>query len=162
MNHYGVPYPKQPTNGAKLCERCKVLEFDDRDLGGFEMISSNGERYLNFRESGLLNSERSLSLKYALEDQTPHLPQLKASAEAGCEFCRLLRQSIQRQFSDHNGDVFVRLKFEWAQMPGFRPTTQMLVADLDLTTSPEGKLSQRDRPSLSFVSTFSITNTKLG
>lgn len=70
------------TQVARLCERCQVLSFDDSDP--------------RFNITGEVDVRPYLvvDLDYLLHDSLPNLPILHESAKAGCDFCRLLRDSI--------------------------------------------------------------------
>ncbi len=75
---------------ATLCHNCQVLSFDDSDPQ-FELLEAEtpppGRGIPN-------NPPCNLPLDYSVWDSLPHLPILKESAQAGCDFCRLLRDTI--------------------------------------------------------------------
>lgn len=79
---------KMPSN---LCEKCKFLYFSAESLGrfGFTEEARNGDLHLQFPAG-----QQSIPIHYDCRDDLPDLPQLKKSAEAGCRFCALLRESL--------------------------------------------------------------------
>ena len=82
---------------SPLCERCKVLEFDDSAFGWKEGTEDDGF-YWNYPH----NNGR-LDLDYCLEDSLPDLPVLRTSSRQGCNFCGLLLTALTEQdFLDWN------------------------------------------------------------
>ncbi|KAL1852407.1 hypothetical protein VTK73DRAFT_9229 [Phialemonium thermophilum] len=79
----------EPT--TRLCDRCQTLDFNDEELGGFVDCDSSGYPALAFDRD---HRERVFPTRWRCKDQFPGLPELKAAAEAGCEFCALLRDAI--------------------------------------------------------------------
>lgn len=67
---------------AQLCKTCRQLENFDKILDP---------------QIGRLDGEL-----WTLDDQWPDLPLLEASAKAGCDFCRLLRESLLSAPEDHS------------------------------------------------------------
>lgn len=74
-----------------LCERCKVLEFDDSTFGWKEGTEDDGF-YLDHP-----TWDTSFDLDYCLEDTLPDLPVLRTSARRGCNFCSLLLTVLTEQ-----------------------------------------------------------------
>lgn len=77
---------------STLCDKCSVLRFNDKELGGHKTQSHDGEEVLSFmNENDRRERYRELWLDYIHEDSFPDLPCLRAAAEAGCAFCAMLR-----------------------------------------------------------------------
>ncbi|KDQ28962.1 hypothetical protein PLEOSDRAFT_1102999 [Pleurotus ostreatus PC15] len=72
-----------------LCERCRILQLDDRAQGG----KITAESYVTFGEPGW-GSRNKLLFDYNFEDEYPLLPGLSDSANRGCAFCGLLKEGI--------------------------------------------------------------------
>lgn len=101
------------TEAAKLCKYCQVLSFNDSD-----------PRF-KYTEVGTQYSDTSVSLDYEINDSLPDLPFLLESAQGGCDFCRLLRDTILSQDSAADGklrqflaekqqcDVLLSLEYRW-------------------------------------------------
>lgn len=66
---------------ANLCEDCEVISFDDSDY-----------QFSTLRAKP--NVQGRASLDYHVEDVLPDLPALQRRANAGCDFCRILRNII--------------------------------------------------------------------
>jgi len=73
-----------------------VLGFDDQKAGGFVGIAETGKRYLRIPKSERVRNweEWALPLDFELRDHLPGLPVLEKSAQGGCEFCALLRDTM--------------------------------------------------------------------
>jgi len=87
-----------------LCEKCKIIELDDR-LPGLEEITLDDERRV-------LHSDQDIELDFDCWDTFPELPDLKASAESGCDFCGLLRSTLQDELAQtyaENDEMDTRL-----------------------------------------------------
>ena len=85
-NHHLSGRPQK----SKLCDRCKVVEIDDKALGGCIKTSETGEEHVSFDvKGGLLDT-----LHYELNDTFPNLPLLSASASSGCALCSVIREKI--------------------------------------------------------------------
>jgi len=81
-------------NESPLCDKCSVLRFNDKDLGGHKAQSNDGQDILSFPGGdGSQEWSRQLWLDYTHHDSLPDLPRLKASAETGCAFCAILRST---------------------------------------------------------------------
>ncbi|KAI1418447.1 HET-domain-containing protein [Hypoxylon sp. FL1857] len=79
---------------SNVCDRCQVLQFDDSVLaGGF--CEESGTYYFQLKDPGNIHP----ILAYDLRDVLPELPILSDSAQKGCDFCRILRISILKDFS---------------------------------------------------------------
>jgi len=63
-----------PPTAAHLCERCRVIEIDDKAMGGTIHILEAGDEFLKF---GL--SFGAKRLDFELMDLLPNLPELKKS-----------------------------------------------------------------------------------
>ena len=74
-----------------LCERCKVLEFNDSEFGWKEGTEDDGF-YLDY-----LTLSHSFDLEYRLEDSLPDMPVLRTSSRRGCDFCSLLLTVLNEQ-----------------------------------------------------------------
>lgn len=99
----------EPTDG--LCDSCSVLRLPDKRFGGFEGV--NG--VLAFP-----NEDEGLDLEYNRHDTLPFLPELKASAEAGCPFCGALRAATLSLGLDSYMEIVFRLFYSWKD-PKFEP-----------------------------------------
>ncbi|KAK4451227.1 heterokaryon incompatibility protein-domain-containing protein [Podospora aff. communis PSN243] len=87
---------------AQLCERCRLLEFDDKNECGEVAASRNGEEHLVMPKRWYFQADgpgfwvvRIPGDDYA--DTLPSLPGLEASARNGCGFCAFLRETILTQ-----------------------------------------------------------------
>lgn len=126
-----VPLPT--LSESTLCEKCSVLSFDDKALGGYVKKDKSGREYLSFDKvpDGRNNlrpnwrrfqkdrdvdsykwSEWNLNLKYEHTDHLPDLPLLKASAESGCMFCAALRDATLALNSGNTGTIDYRLVYK--------------------------------------------------
>ncbi|KAL4260780.1 Heterokaryon incompatibility domain-containing protein [Pleurotus pulmonarius] len=81
---------RQSVHTPPLCERCQILQLDDRAQGG--EISADSS-YVTFGEPGW-QSRKKLLFDYNFEDEYPLLPGLSDSANRGCAFCALLKEAI--------------------------------------------------------------------
>lgn len=81
------------TDASALCEPCRVLELGDLKL--VRTRNRQGDWELE-REDVNLDE-----LDYIREDKVPALPDLAASAGAGCGFCGLLRNAMIKHFQQH-------------------------------------------------------------
>lgn len=76
-------------SSSSLCEKCKVLNFNDSAFGHQADITADGDGdYLEF------DFQDGFFLDYELEDFTPDMPCLSWSARQGCDFCSLLVTAI--------------------------------------------------------------------
>ncbi|KAI1411243.1 HET-domain-containing protein [Hypoxylon sp. FL1857] len=97
---------------ANLCEQCRVLEFDDSDWPGAYQAGSAGEGY--YLEISKENDDpHRLNLDYFLLDSLPELPWLSDTADSGCDFCAILKKSIQKYARDCFAEVLVSLFYQW-------------------------------------------------
>ncbi|KAJ0421268.1 heterokaryon incompatibility protein-domain-containing protein [Aspergillus carlsbadensis] len=76
---------------SALCDRCKVLEFNDKELGGLVLTSPQVGRYMSFR-----GMSSPIILPFNLHDTFPDLAILAASQ---CPLCSIVRSRI-RKFRD--------------------------------------------------------------
>ncbi|KAI1346837.1 heterokaryon incompatibility protein-domain-containing protein [Xylaria sp. FL0043] len=74
--------------GVGQCANCKDARFDDAKLGGREAMLASGQMglHLTLDRSG----KSVLDYGWTLDDTLPRLPNLSATAQAGCEFCQFL------------------------------------------------------------------------
>ncbi|KKY28927.1 putative heterokaryon incompatibility [Diplodia seriata] len=70
-----------------LCNRCKSLEIDDRSL-------------CSPTDPCAPRTAVNIKVEFEYHDTFPELPDLKSSAEAGCGFCKMLRQTIINKYGD--------------------------------------------------------------
>ncbi|VUC31899.1 unnamed protein product [Clonostachys rosea] len=82
---------------ASLCERCKVVAFDDAEFEGFKRVTAKDSDYLGYdlppnQQDG--DEKFEFRLDFDLEDTFPHLPQLTQGAAGGCGFCDYLKQLL--------------------------------------------------------------------
>ena len=102
---------------AKLCKRCRLLEFNDEKEGGEIAVTANGAQYLTLPTRWYTRSENDPGFwvidvpredidsdESMFKDTLPSLPGLEASARNGCEFCALLRNTILAQANDEKVD----------------------------------------------------------
>jgi hypothetical protein len=75
-----------------LCEKCKVISFNDQLPGLKEITLDNGQIVLDCEG-------HVLELEFDRWDSFPDFPDLKSSAETGCGFCSLLRAVLQEQLA---------------------------------------------------------------
>jgi hypothetical protein len=98
---------------STLCDKCSVLRFDDRRLGGYTVQNDHGEEVLRIDHDKYDGTSRQLWLDYIHHDSLPELPYLRASAEAGCAFCAMLRSvTLERNFVDPARATF-SLFYKW-------------------------------------------------
>ena len=104
---------------ATLCGKCKVLNFNDNDIGGYEKEDFDGIKVLGLKDRGheVWRSVKWYVLKYDHQDNLPDLPRLAASAEAGCHFCKFLRIAIQKKLCQrtelNDCEVQITLLYLW-------------------------------------------------
>jgi len=108
---------------AKLCARCKILEFDERKVDGSAAVTETGSECLVMPKQWRRNPAHAIRRSgefwelpvdwfrpVIFIDSFPSLPALEASAQSGCELCRLVRDTIQP--GDDIGD---RIPVSWRQ-----------------------------------------------
>ncbi|KAI0098600.1 HET-domain-containing protein [Hypoxylon sp. NC0597] len=95
---------------AKLCERCRVLEFDDSAWPGARQAGSEGEGY--YLELAKESADR-FKLDYFLLDSLPELPWLSDAANDGCGFCAVLKKAVQKYARGCFDEVLVSLFYQW-------------------------------------------------
>jgi len=96
---------------STLCEKCSVLRINDRELAGHRTLDDDGEKVLGFR--GAAEPFRMLSLDYTYPDLLPDLPYMRASAEAGCAFCAMLRSAALEKNNAEPAQVTFILSYYW-------------------------------------------------
>ncbi|PYH96906.1 hypothetical protein BO71DRAFT_153886 [Aspergillus ellipticus CBS 707.79] len=74
-----------------LCQRCKVLQFNDREHG---RIEDDGVVFDLFDHRGHDNLDQAIYLDCHLLDKFPDLPVLAASNAFGCGMCTAMRDKI--------------------------------------------------------------------
>ncbi|KAK7212664.1 hypothetical protein V2G26_019842 [Clonostachys chloroleuca] len=82
---------------ASLCERCKVVAFDDAEFEGFKRVKTKDSDFLSYdlpekQQEG--DEKFEFRLDFDLEDTFPHLPQLTQGATDGCGFCGYLKHLL--------------------------------------------------------------------
>ncbi|KAF7675981.1 hypothetical protein GT037_005486 [Alternaria burnsii] len=97
------------TKNGTLCERCRLLSFDDLALGGQEVVNKDGIARLRFPESRIESRPRScppelsfyrlVRLDWKVEDILPDMPRLSHSSQLGCPFCQALLRSLEDAFA---------------------------------------------------------------
>ncbi|KAH7139399.1 heterokaryon incompatibility protein-domain-containing protein [Dendryphion nanum] len=105
--------------GANLCSKCSVLQFNDSNFGvqGYKGAPSEStDEYLSIRTESDSSSPKKVKLNYTHEDHLPELCGLLQSAEAGCDFCHLLRGSIQEHIVKltTNHKIQIHLFYVWS------------------------------------------------
>jgi hypothetical protein len=130
--------------GDTLCAKCSVLSLNDRVLRDF-VGEGDGihlpDRKLEHESYKRLNE--LLKLDYTHSDVFPNLPGLAASAEAGCAFCKVLREETLRNALPEPCTVTYHLRYLWN--PPCAPEgvgLYMLLADL--TAKAEKNDSESD------------------
>jgi hypothetical protein len=121
---------------SRLCQRCSCLSLDDT-ADGFELreVDEDGDEDVGgppffWRSNPVLdfyktepkdeerdNFYREIRLDYQHSDQLPDLNGLRASAEAGCAFCRALRDAVLTLSPDTPGKVTLNLRYLWSPFP---------------------------------------------
>lgn len=107
-----------------LCERCKVLEFDDSALGS--RVGTEVDGY-HWETSDYWHD----FLDYTLVDSLPALPALSHSAENGCGFCSILCQAIRG--CDFAGQkIGIQLRLHSNDLRDYRRCLESLLATIYL------------------------------
>jgi hypothetical protein len=112
--------------GATLCKRCRVLQFDDEDLGLYTSTDNKGNPVLDIPEGDSRLQDDAYGRKFArlhlefyLKDTLPDLLELQKSSTEGCEFCAILRRAIQKIFGiNSNSEIEVSLHLFWSKGAG--------------------------------------------
>ncbi|KAI9929391.1 hypothetical protein MW887_000860 [Aspergillus wentii] len=91
-----VDYQKNIRQATTLCQRCKVLEFDDKVCGGSIATSDDGTRYVSFEPPD------RIVLEYELKDTLPDLPQLSTSITSGCKMCTIVKKNLLTFWNDYH------------------------------------------------------------
>jgi hypothetical protein len=127
---------------ARLCFKCSVLEFDDCKIGVERLV-----RNKKAREDGLIYDydmakgpwEVKIDLDYFHVDVLPGLDELSRSAEAGCDFCRYLREAIRKSNprGDWEGRIHIKLAYYWrhAEAPQIGLNALVAVLQIEKTQS---------------------------
>ncbi|KAF5527216.1 hypothetical protein CGCA056_v000341 [Colletotrichum aenigma] len=77
-----------------LCNKCRVIQFNDADYDGTVNVWTNGESYFAPKDDGDIT--QCLFLDYDLKDVVPDLPVLSQSAENGCALCLLIKTEVTK------------------------------------------------------------------
>jgi hypothetical protein len=136
-------FPRKPdailesTLESRLCQRCSVLSFDDMAHDGFGIQNDDGKWLLGFRqvlrrEDEPIKFYKEIQLEFELSDQLPDLPSLRASAEAGCEFCGALRDAILTLRLDFLSKVTFDLRYLWSTLIEGLAGLKFLVVHLNI------------------------------
>jgi hypothetical protein len=101
------------TKNGTLCERCRLLSFDDLAIGGQEVVNEDGVARLCFPKSRIelrpsydfdasvdMPVYRSVRLDWEAEDILPDMPRLSHSSQLGCVFCQALLKSLKEAFAE--------------------------------------------------------------
>ncbi|KAJ4295494.1 hypothetical protein N0V90_007507 [Kalmusia sp. IMI 367209] len=110
------------------CKLCDLLQFDDGERGGFASDYTGNEvldfpdplprlkpLYATTTTDDYLRHPTS-HLRFPcgdLSDRLPGLPALQAFADRGCDFAKLLRQSILEGQIDFEGELQLEIEYEW-------------------------------------------------
>lgn len=96
-----------------LCDDCRVLEFDEKDHGGYSKENEEGEEVLWFdvdpKGVGESREVKRLRLKYRKDVTFADLEYMVGV----CEFCSLLQQEFLRWFPSHKKFKLRELWYEW-------------------------------------------------
>jgi hypothetical protein len=112
---------------SPLCEKCSVIRFNDKALGGYETTNGTGESVLAFG----IDYPETLKLDYMHHDTLPDLPCLEASAEAGCAFCSALRNATLGLALSKPGRAMFELIHIWrAKLIRYPYGLEVLLAEL--------------------------------
>jgi hypothetical protein len=111
---------------SPLCGQCSVLRFEDRRFGGAEKEDLASNPVLTF---GNEDTQKEFKLDYTFSDSLPGLPDLKASAEGGCAFCKALRDAILTLQWNDPGRVILELRYIWRENP-WDTGLRLLLVDL--------------------------------
>jgi hypothetical protein len=108
---------------SRLCQRCSVLSFDDMAHDGFASQNDDGKWLLHFRQAERGRGDpvvfyKEIQLDFELSDRLPDLPSLRASGEAGCEFCGALRDAVLTLRLNFSRKVTFNLRYLWSTMTG--------------------------------------------
>lgn len=82
---------------TSLCDKCAVIRIDDKSwgLGVEKRDDGRGAPFVLFPEStGPTGPVERIELAYEREDTYPDLPTLQQGSTNGCEFCKLLQESL--------------------------------------------------------------------
>uniref|UniRef100_A0A8H7K7G0 Uncharacterized protein n=1 Tax=Bionectria ochroleuca TaxID=29856 RepID=A0A8H7K7G0_BIOOC len=120
-----VRSPAERKMTAKLCDKCFVIQFNDKLLEPRvvkEVVQQDGElSTLSLSPE----EDHKVLLDYHVVDTLPELPLLNESANLGCDFCSLLRREIIRAGFDYHGSMEIRLAYSWG-------TAGIQILDLEL------------------------------
>lgn len=95
---------------STLCEKCSVLRINDRELFGLEAQNDDGEDTSSVSSEGEYFQGK---LNYIHYDLLPDLPYLRATAEEGCAFCAMLRNTVLEQDFVKPARVTFSLSYSW-------------------------------------------------
>lgn len=92
---------------STLCTACSILPLDEGRIQGAHETKGSEYSVLAYP---LPRENRQYWLDYEHVDDLAGLPKLKISAEAGCEFCRALRNATLRLVPSKSGKVVYTLR----------------------------------------------------
>ncbi|KAI1457873.1 HET-domain-containing protein [Annulohypoxylon moriforme] len=99
---------------ARLCDTCRVLQFDDSTLPGAYQAGSEAEGYyLEVPLDMKRTSSWNFKLDFFVLDSLPDLPRLGHTAKNPCDFCDVLRRSVQKYTKPGFDKVLVSLFYQW-------------------------------------------------
>ncbi|GAQ39906.1 hypothetical protein AKAW_04121 [Aspergillus niger] len=78
---------------SSLCQRCRVLQFNDEEHGTVEE-QRIGEPDVNFNKFDPDSGRQAIILDYHLYDNLPDLPVMSTSSASGCGMCFAMREKI--------------------------------------------------------------------
>ncbi|KAF2448951.1 HET-domain-containing protein [Karstenula rhodostoma CBS 690.94] len=109
---------------ASLCERCKLLSFDDLAIGGQKVVDEDGSLRLSFKDTKTevrpeydegyqdLHDYTLIRVGWLLDDILPDMPNLSHSSQLGCAFCSALHRELKeelvqdmRYYTIHDGPL---------------------------------------------------------
>jgi hypothetical protein len=104
------------TENETLCERCRLLSFNDLAIGGREVVGEDGAARLSFLESRIELRPKNwlerrdlyrlppdytlVRLGWELDDTLPGMPFLSRSSQLGCVFCQALHNSLEETLAE--------------------------------------------------------------
>jgi hypothetical protein len=125
----------QTTEESVLCDKCSVIRFIDKAIGGAVPTTRFGEHFLGFKGGVQVGSKMRvyLELEYMHHDRLPDLPFSEASAESGCAFCAALRNAALGLALSDPGRATFELSYVWDHCPPLHKNRlYMLLARTDV------------------------------
>lgn len=94
----------------------KIVDSDEPEGGGDKSGSGIDESEDTTKLEEVDASYGNIPLDYDLRDELPTFPNLKASANLGCEFCNLLLSSLEpTEFISGAGSISIKLSYHWGE-----------------------------------------------